>query len=204
MMLCRRLVGHEKLLEVTGVQPHSHVRSHGNRLLRKCTEAAVAQLHLTAAPKLSTRPITGLLEIRGLTSEQGRAWLDGGSMIYGQSVIVTQFMGERGRHVMPIAEYFISYTSADKARAEWIGWVLEEAGASVRLQAWDFVPGSNLVLEMQRAAPSAQRTIAVLSSDYLKSRFAAPEWAAAFAQDPEGLSRAWYRCACATARSKVC
>lgn len=90
---------------------------------------------------------------------------------------------------MPAVDYFISYTSPDKAWAEWIGWVLEEAGASVRLQAWDFVPGSNFVLEMQRAATTAQRTIAVLSPDYLKSRFAAPEWAAAFAQDPEGLSR---------------
>jgi hypothetical protein len=89
---------------------------------------------------------------------------------------------------MPV-DYFISYTSPDKAWAEWIGWVLEEAGATVCLQAWDFVPGSNFALEMQRAAASAPRTIAVLSPDYLTSRFAAPEWAAAFAQDPEGLSR---------------
>jgi hypothetical protein len=89
----------------------------------------------------------------------------------------------------PIVDYFISYTSTDKAWAEWIGWVLEAAGSSVLLQAWDFVPGSNFVLEMQRAAASARRTIAVLSPDYLTSRFAAPEWAAAFAQDPEGLSR---------------
>jgi hypothetical protein len=86
-------------------------------------------------------------------------------------------------------DYFVSYTSPDKTWAEWIGWVLEEAGATVRLQAWDFVPGSNFVLEMQRAAGQARRTIAVLSPDYLKSRFAAPEWASAFAQDPEGLSR---------------
>ena len=86
-------------------------------------------------------------------------------------------------------DYFVSYTSPDKTWAEWIGWVLEESGATVRLQAWDFVPGSNFVLEMQRAAREAQRTIAVLSPDYLKSRFAAPELAAAFAQDPEGLAR---------------
>jgi hypothetical protein len=86
-------------------------------------------------------------------------------------------------------DFFISYTSPDAAWAEWVGWVLEEAGASVVLQAWDFVPGSNFVLEMQRAARSAERTIAILSPDYLKSRFAAPEWAAAFAQDPEGMNR---------------
>jgi len=57
------------------------------------------------------------------------------------------------------------------------------------IQAWDFSPGSNFVLEMQRAAASAQRTIAILSPDYVASRFAAPEWGAAFAQDPEGLKR---------------
>jgi hypothetical protein len=45
------------------------------------------------------------------------------------------------------------------------------------------------VLEMQRAAAAAERTIALLSPDYLKSRFAAPEWAAAFEQDPEGMKR---------------
>jgi hypothetical protein len=39
---------------------------------------------------------------------------------------------------------------------------------------------------MQRAAAEAARTIAVLSPDYLASRFTQPEWAAAFAQDPTG------------------
>lgn len=88
-----------------------------------------------------------------------------------------------------LVDFFTSYTSPDKAWAEWVGWVLEEKGACVRLQAWDFVPGSNFVLEMQSAAAAAQCTIAILSPDYLKSRFAAPEWASAFARDPEGLSR---------------
>jgi TIR domain len=87
---------------------------------------------------------------------------------------------------MPV-DYFISYASPDRSWAEWIGWVLEETGATVVLQAWDFRAGSNFVLEMQRAAAAARRTIAVLSPAYLESHFAAPEWAAAFAQDPEGL-----------------
>jgi tetratricopeptide (TPR) repeat protein len=63
---------------------------------------------------------------------------------------------------------------------------LEEAGYTTVLQAWDFRPGSNFVLEMQRAATEAERTIAVLSPDYLGARFTQPEWAAAFAQDPTG------------------
>jgi TIR domain-containing protein len=85
-------------------------------------------------------------------------------------------------------DFFISYASPDREWAEWVGWVLEESGASVVLQAWDFRPGSNFVLEMQRAA-AARRTIAILSPDYLVSQFAAPEWAVAFAQDPEGIKR---------------
>jgi hypothetical protein len=88
-----------------------------------------------------------------------------------------------------MADFFISYTSADDAWAQWIGHVLEDEGYSVIIQAWDFRAGSNFILEMQRAAASAARTIMVLSPDYLKSQFATPEWAAAFAQDPEGLQR---------------
>jgi hypothetical protein len=82
--------------------------------------------------------------------------------------------------------FFVSYTGADQQWAEWIAWQLESAGYSVTIQAWDFRPGSNFVLEMQRAASEAERTIAVLSPNFLASRFTQPEWAAAFAQDPTG------------------
>lgn len=84
-------------------------------------------------------------------------------------------------------DFFVSYTPTDEAWAEWIAWALEEAGFSTVLQKWDFAAGSNFVLEMQKAAAQARRTIAVLSPDYLaKSRFGAAEWAAAFAADPDG------------------
>lgn len=88
-----------------------------------------------------------------------------------------------------MTDFFISYTHADVKWAEWIGYILEEEGFTTVIQAWDFRPGSNFVLEMQHAAAAATRTIMVLSPDYLKSQFASPEWAAAFAQDPQGLER---------------
>jgi len=88
-----------------------------------------------------------------------------------------------------MTDFFVSYTSADAAWAEWIAYVLEEERYSVILQAWDFRPGSNFILEMQDAAKKAARTIMVLSPDYMKSQFASPEWAAAFAQDPQSLKR---------------
>ncbi len=86
-------------------------------------------------------------------------------------------------------DFFISYNSADRQQAEWIAWQLEAVGYTVIIQAWDFGAGENFVLAMHKAATEAERTIAVLSPDYLKSQFTAPEWAAAFVQDPTGEKR---------------
>src|SRR5260221_3521812 len=85
--------------------------------------------------------------------------------------------------------FFISYTSADRPWAEWIAWQLEHEGYTTLIQAWDFAPGSNFVLEMDTAASTAERTIAVLSPEYLQSGFTPSEWAAAFAHDPKGEQR---------------
>ncbi len=82
-------------------------------------------------------------------------------------------------------DFFISYNGKDKDWAEWIAWQLEDTGYSVVIQAWDFRPGGNFVLEMQKAA-QAERTLVVLSPNYLAAQFTQPEWAAAFAQDPTG------------------
>ena len=48
-------------------------------------------------------------------------------------------------------DFFISYTAADRAWAEWIAWQLEDADYSTVLQAWDFKSGSNFVEKMQTA-----------------------------------------------------
>jgi hypothetical protein len=86
-----------------------------------------------------------------------------------------------------LKDFFISYTEIDKPWAEWIGWVLEEAGYSAVLQHWDFAEAGNFVLDMHRAVAEASQTIAVLSQEYLCSKFCAAEWIAAFAKDPDGL-----------------
>lgn len=86
----------------------------------------------------------------------------------------------------PMKDFFISYNAADKQWAEWIAWQLEAGGYSVVIQAWDFAHGGNFVLDMQRAIEGSRRTLLVLSPDFLKSKFTAPEWAAAFARDPTG------------------
>jgi hypothetical protein len=82
--------------------------------------------------------------------------------------------------------FFISYTGADQAWAEWIAVQLEAAGYTTLLQAWDFRPGSDFVEQMHQAIEQTERTIAVLSHRYLASVFAAAEWHAIFAKDPTG------------------
>ncbi len=83
-------------------------------------------------------------------------------------------------------DFFISYNGKDKGWAEWIAWQLEATGYSVVIQAWDFRPGDNFVMKMQEAAVQANRTLMVLSPNYLAAQFTQPEWAAAFVQDPTG------------------
>jgi hypothetical protein len=86
-------------------------------------------------------------------------------------------------------DFFISYTQADRAWAEWIAWLLEEDGHRVLVQAWDFVPGTNWIQGMQNGVVKAARTIAVLSADYLSSVYGGAEWQAVWAADPQGLER---------------
>src|SRR5580765_5114214 len=87
-------------------------------------------------------------------------------------------------------DFFISYNKADRIWAEWIAWHLEASGHySVVIQAWDFGPASNFVLEMDRAIQECERVVAVLSPDYLISLFTKPEWAAYFAEDPTSEQR---------------
>jgi tetratricopeptide (TPR) repeat protein len=86
-------------------------------------------------------------------------------------------------------DFFVSYTGADQGWAEWIAYTLEAKGLKCVIQAWDFRPGANFVLEMQKATSQAERTIAVLSPAYLRKPFPASEWSVAFCNDPEGMRR---------------
>ncbi|HUV37094.1 MAG TPA: FxSxx-COOH system tetratricopeptide repeat protein, partial [Patescibacteria group bacterium] len=83
-------------------------------------------------------------------------------------------------------DFFISYNKSDRQWAEWIAYELEENNYTTIIQAWDFRPGSNFVLDMQDALQEADRIIAILSPLYLASKFTASEWASAFSDDPDG------------------
>jgi tetratricopeptide (TPR) repeat protein len=86
-------------------------------------------------------------------------------------------------------DFFISYTAADRAWAEWIAWQLEDARYTTTLQAWDFRPGENFVVRMRDALGAADRTLAVVSAAYLASPYCTDEWTGAFLHDPGGKGR---------------
>jgi TIR domain/Tetratricopeptide repeat len=84
------------------------------------------------------------------------------------------------------ADFFVSYTSPDRAWAEWIACQLEAEGYTVVVQAWDFTAGRDWAHEMQHATSTAERVVAVLSAAYLRSAHGEAEWRVFYAQDPGG------------------
>jgi TIR domain len=85
-------------------------------------------------------------------------------------------------------DFFVSYTSVDRAWAEWIAWQLEEAGYRPLIDVSAFRPAHNIVLGMHWGTIRAKRMIAVLSPAYFGSPSAAAEWTAMLADDPTNTS----------------
>ncbi|MFI7704784.1 TIR domain-containing protein [Nonomuraea sp. NPDC049480] len=85
-------------------------------------------------------------------------------------------------------DIFVSYSPADTAWATWIAWELEAAGHRTMIQAWDFVPGTNFIDFMDRGVSEAQLVVAVLSRNYLTSRYGRMEWQAALRANPDNPS----------------
>ncbi|GAA4083977.1 TIR domain-containing protein [Actinomadura miaoliensis] len=86
-------------------------------------------------------------------------------------------------------DFFISYSPADERWAAWIAWQLETAGHRTMMQAWDFVPGTNFIDFMDRGLSEAKAVIAVLSRNYLRSRYGRLEWMTALRADPDDPAR---------------
>jgi TIR domain/NB-ARC domain len=86
-------------------------------------------------------------------------------------------------------DFFVSYTQADRAWAEWLAWELEAAGYTTVLQAWDMPAGSAFVHAMDQAVQHSRHTVLVLSPAYLRSQMAAAEWRPGFKADPSGEAR---------------
>ncbi len=79
-----------------------------------------------------------------------------------------------------IRDFFVSFTDADRAWAEWIAWTLEEAKYSVWFQHWDFRGNFIEQMDVRIVRPTHAHR---LSDAFLKSGFALSEWSARLAQD---------------------
>jgi TIR domain len=104
------------------------------------------------------------------------------------AVADTGRLGGAGR-VHERRDFFISYTGADTAWAEWIADTLEHAGHTTILQAWDFRPGENFIARMNQALEQTDRVLVVLSAAYFASQYASDEWTAALVRDRDQPDR---------------
>jgi hypothetical protein len=83
-------------------------------------------------------------------------------------------------------KFFISFNSADRTKAHWIAWTLKEAGHEVAVHDWEIPAGGNVPLWMNTKLAWADRLIAVISPDYVPSRYSPMEWASQVWNDPDG------------------
>ena len=83
-------------------------------------------------------------------------------------------------------KFFISFNSADRDKAHWIAWTLKEAGHEVAVHDWEIPAGGNAPLWMNTRLAWADRLIAVISPDYVPSRYSPMEWASQIWNDPDG------------------
>jgi len=86
-------------------------------------------------------------------------------------------------------DFFISYTRVNQAWAEWISFVLEEAGYKVLVQAWDSTPGRNWPRFIRDGIRDAAAILVVLTPEYLASEGGSAEWEAVWASDLRGDDR---------------
>jgi tetratricopeptide (TPR) repeat protein len=82
-----------------------------------------------------------------------------------------------------LPNFFISRAGADAPFAGEIGRIIESAGHRVVLQQWDFA-NRNFMERMHAALSSGARVIALLSNEYLASKYCEAEWLNAIGTDP--------------------
>ena len=86
-------------------------------------------------------------------------------------------------------DFFLSYSTKDEAFARFVDDVLQQAGYSVFTQFRDISPGADYVREMQRGLAGSDRLVALLSPNFVASKFCQAEWRDAYARDPSGERR---------------
>jgi hypothetical protein len=83
-------------------------------------------------------------------------------------------------------KFFISFNSADQTKAHWIAWTLKEAGHEAAVHDWEVPAGGNAPLWIDTKLAWADRLIAVISPEYVPTRYSPMEWASQIWSDPDG------------------
>lgn len=79
---------------------------------------------------------------------------------------------------------FVSYTSSEKPWADWVGWVAQDIGYTVRIHHWEIGSGQSIAAWMQDALDTAHGMLALCSDDYFTKVYSQAEVEAA-------LMKAW-------------
>jgi tetratricopeptide (TPR) repeat protein len=80
----------------------------------------------------------------------------------------------------------VSYTSSDRAWAQWIGWQLQEAGHEPFIHDWEIGAGENIAGWMEQCFKEADRLIGIFSDAYCDAKYSQSERWAAYWKDPRG------------------
>ncbi len=85
-----------------------------------------------------------------------------------------------------MAKYFISYTSKDSQKAQWIGWTLKKLGHIAFVHEWELRAGQSIAKWMKRRLEECDHLIGVFSPDYIEAEYSESELLAAYWDDPKG------------------
>ena len=83
-------------------------------------------------------------------------------------------------------KFFISYTSKDSAKAQWIGWTLKDLGHEAFVHEWEVGPGQSIADWMERRLKESNHLIGVFSPDYIDAEYSKSERLAGYWKDAIG------------------
>ena len=83
-------------------------------------------------------------------------------------------------------KFFISYTSKDSQKAQWIGWTLKDLGHEAFVHEWEIGGGQSIPDWMEKRIEECNHLIGVFSPEYVNAVYSKSERHAAFWSDPDG------------------
>ena len=88
-----------------------------------------------------------------------------------------------------VPKFFISYTSKDSEKAQWIGWTLKDLGHEAFVHEWEIGGGQDIAEWMESKLDESDHLIGVFSPDYIDAAYSKSERHAAYWSDPLGRER---------------